>query len=153
MSDREYIMRQLRGVRTVLVGLLAGLAVCALITLVSCSGRIVTREVPVVVKETSTEYKVQTQAVHDTLLMRDSVYHYVQGDTVRIERWHYLHGTTSVARVDTVLRVDTVPSVVTVTETKEVAKPPAWWQSFLKFAVGFAMGLIIIRAVGAKFKG
>ena len=65
-------------------------------------------EVPVVVTQEHTIESMRIDHVRDTLVQRDSIYHYVQGDTVRIERWHYLQGTTNVVRVDTVQVTDSV---------------------------------------------
>ncbi|MBQ7690212.1 MAG: hypothetical protein IJT30_03330, partial [Muribaculaceae bacterium] len=93
-------------------------------------------EVPVVVEHTSVQHR--TDIVRDTLLMRDSVYHYVQGDTVRVERWHYSVKVKRVAVSDTVR--DTVPRVVEVTRTevREVAKAPPWWERALMWLGGIA---------------
>ena len=115
-----------------LLGILLGLLAClALSLLVGCSPRIVTQEVPVLVEHT-TEHS-STDIVRDTLIMRDSVWHYVQGDTVRIERWHHVANVSKMIRTDTIR--DTVPRVVTVTRTevREVNRL-RWWQRALMWA-------------------
>ena len=122
-----------------LLGILLGLLAClALSLLVGCSPRIVTQEVPVLVEHT-TERR-STDIVRDTLIMRDSVWHYVQGDTVRIERWHHVANVSKMIRTDTIR--DTVPRVVTVTRTevREVNRL-RWWQSALMW-LGVVAGLL-----------
>ena len=119
---------------TALLGILLGLLAClALSLLVGCSPRIVTQEVPVLVEHT-TEHR-STDIVRDTLIMRDSVWHYVQGDTVRIERWHHVANVSKMIHTDTIR--DTVPRVVTVTRTEvhEVNRL-RWWQRALMWAGG-----------------
>lgn len=122
-----------------LLGILLGLLAClALSLLVGCSPRIVTQEVPVLVEHT-TEHR-STDIVRDTLIMRDSVWHYVQGDTVRIERWHHVANVSKMIKTDTIR--DTVPRVVTVTRTEvhEVNRL-RWWQRALMW-VGGVTGLL-----------
>lgn len=119
-----------------LLGILLGLLAClALSLLVGCSPRIVTQEVPVLVEHT-TEHS-STDIVRDTLIMRDSVWHYVQGDTVRIERWHHVANVSKMIRTDTIR--DTVPRVVTVTRTEvREVNVLRWWQRALMWAGGVA---------------
>lgn len=128
--------KALANVGKVLLAICIGLWVCWLLS--GCSPRIVEVEKPVIVEQTHTQ--THTDIVRDTLVWRDSVYHYVKGDTVVIEKWH---NTTRIERVgisDT-LR-DTIPKVVTVTETRvrEVNRLH-WWQSALMWAgVVFLLG-------------
>lgn len=78
--------------------------------------------------------------MRDTLVWRDSVYHFVKGDTVVIEKWHNTVRVERVGISDT-LR-DTIPKVVTVTETqvREVNRI-RWWQSVLMWSgVVFLLG-------------
>ena len=93
--------------------------------------------------------KIKVDHIRDTLIQRDSIYHYIKGDTTIIERWHYLQGTTKVAKVDTFIKVDSVPYPVTTTkevvEVKEV-NILHWWQKML-IAIGggslIALALLI----------
>lgn len=126
IHDTSHTRRALTEVCKVIVALLLGLAVCALLG--GCKTRYVTQEVPVLVEHT-TEHR-STDIVRDTLIMRDSVWHYVQGDTVRIERWHHVANVSKMIRTDTIR--DTVPQVVTVTKTivNEV-NVLHWWQKAL----------------------
>lgn len=100
-------------------------------------------EVPVVVTQEHHTESVKVDHVRDTLIQRDSVYYYVKGDTVRIEKWHYLQGTTNVVRVDTLIKVDSVQvPVVTervVTQIEKVEKPLKWWQKALMWAGGIGI--------------
>lgn len=107
----------------------------------------VTKEVPVVTEHTTEHH--HTDIVRDTLYHRDSVYHYVQGDTVIIEKWHHIANVSKKIVTDTIR--DTIPQIVTVTRTeiKEVNRIH-WWQSALMWAggfsiVGFAVTLYIKR--------
>lgn len=114
MSD--YIIQTLKG-------LLWGLAVCGLITLL-CGCRTKYVAAP----ERHTEYAVRTDTVYisrkDSVRVLDSVMveRWRQGDTVYIsrDRWRYrdriLADTLLRTRTDTMIRTDTVTLVVTATE-------------------------------------
>ena len=114
------------------------LPILCLVLLCGCHGtKTITErvEVPVVVTQEHTIESVRIDHVRDTLVQRDSIYHYVQGDTVRIERWHYLQGTTNVVRIDTVHVTDSVQVPVVTTQTiekeVEVPRPLSWAQKTL----------------------
>ena len=126
------------------------LILCLVLTLDGCRGtKTITErvEVPVVVTQEHHTESVKVDHVRDTLIQRDSVYYYVKGDTVRIERWHYLQGTTNVVRVDTLIKVDSVQvPVVTervVTQIEKVEKPLKWWQKGLMWAGGIGIVLLV----------
>lgn len=113
---------------------------CALLcALCGCKTRYITTEVPVVVEHTSVQH--HTDIVRDTLLMRDSVYHFVKGDTCIIERWHHAVKVERVLVADTIR--DTIPQVVTqrITEVREVNRLH-WWQSALMW-LGMAAMLFV----------
>lgn len=96
------------------------LPILCLVLLCGCHGtKTLTErvEVPVVVTQEHTIESVRIDHVRDTMVQRDSIYHYVHGDTLRIERWHYLQGTTNVVRVDTVHVTDSVQVPVVTTQT------------------------------------
>lgn len=105
-------------------------------------------EVPVVVTQEHHTESVKIDHVRDTLIQRDSVYHYIQGDTVRIERWHYLQGTTNVVRVDTVHKTDSVQVPVVTTQTiekrVEVPRPLSWWQKTLIIIGGSSLIALLL---------
>lgn len=105
-------------------------------------------EVPVVVTQEHTIESVKIDHVRDTLIQRDSVYHYIQGDTVRIERWHYVQGTTNVVRVDTVHKTDSVQVPVVTTQTiekrVEVSRPLSWWQKTLMIIGGSSLIALLL---------
>ena len=126
------------------------LILCLVLTLDGCRGtKTITErvEVPVVVTQEHHTESVKVDHVRDTLIQRDSVYYYVKGDTVRIEKWHYLQGTTNVVRVDTLIKVDSVQvPVVTervVTQIEKVEKPLKWWQKGLMWAGGIGILLLV----------
>lgn len=135
----------IRGCSELVVGFGVALLACLLISLCGCKAqRVVERvEVPVVVTQEHTIESVKVDHVRDTLIQRDSIYHYIKGDTVLIERWHYLQGSTKAVRVDTLIKVDSVevPVVTTkvVTKTEQVEKPLHWWQRALMLMGGLAL--------------
>ena len=125
------------------------LILCLVLLLDGCRGtKTITErvEVPVVVTQEHHTESVKVDHVRDTLIQRDSVYYYVKGDTVRIEKWHYLQGTTNVVRVDTLIKVDSVQVPVEVvrqtTEIKEV-NVLKWWQKGLMWAGGIGIVLLV----------
>lgn len=105
-------------------------------------------EVPVVVTQEHTIESVKIDHVRDTLIQRDSVYHYIKGDTIVIERWHHTQGTTTTTRVDTLHIYDSIPYPVETTHETIVTKIQEvnvlrWWQKAL-----MAIGGIAIVAFG-----
>lgn len=132
----------------------AGLLACLVITLCGCKSqkevqveRVV---VPVPIVQEHTIESVKIDHVRDTLVQRDSVYHYVKGDTVLVEKWHWLQGSTNTVRVDTLIKYDSIEVPVevvrektrTVTKIKEVEKPLKWWQQALMW-MGFGLMCLI----------
>lgn len=130
-----------RGCSELVVGVVLGLLACLLISLCACKPQkeLVTEkvEVPVVVTQEHHTESVRVDVVRDTIRQRDSIYHYIKGDTTIIERWHYYTTNNNVVRVDTLIRVDSVQVPVEVVRTKEVTKieevekPLHWWQKCL----------------------
>lgn len=114
------------------------LEILLLVILCGCKTKYITTEVPVVVEHTSVQH--HTDIVRDTLLMRDSIWHYVQGDTCIIERWHHSVKVERVMVADTIR--DTIPRVVTqrVTDVREV-NVLHWWQKALMWS-----GVLLIAA-------
>lgn len=131
---REFRRNTIRHLLATLLAIAIGMVVCALLS--GCKTTEVVREVPVVVEHTTTQR--HTDIVRDTLMMRDSVYHYIKGDTVIIERWHETINNNFVSVADTVH--DTIPKVVPVTVTKEVPRAVQWWQVA---AILAAFGVVI----------
>ena len=134
----------LRDVGRVLVAIVLGMVVCWLLG--GCSPRIVEVEKPVVVEQTHTQ--THTDIVRDTLIWRDSVYHYVQGDTTIIERWHHVANVSKMIVTDTIR--DTIPKVVTVTRTErvEVARKASLIERALMWAggIGIAVTALLVAA-------
>ena len=131
---------------SVLVLLAIILSICVLSTFCSsCKTKYITTEVPVVVHERDSIYKINTLQIHDTLMMRDSVYHYVKGDTTIIERWHQLQAVNHISRIDTVTQIQykEVPVTITKTETVEVEKKLSWFQKLF-----ITLGKIVLGIFG-----
>lgn len=140
------------GCSELVLGFALALLACLLISLCSCKPtkevQIERVEVPVVVTQEHTIESVKIDHVRDTLIQRDSIYHYVQGDTTIIERWHHTQGQSIITRVDTLHIYDSVPYPVITTQIKEVTKIQEvnvlkWWQKLF-----IAIGGIAIVALG-----
>ncbi len=105
-------------------------------------------EVPVPIVQEHTIESVKIDHVRDTLVQRDSVFHFVKGDTVLIEKWHNLQGTTNVVRVDTVHVTDSVQVPVVTTQTierqVEVPRPLSWAQKTLMIFGGVSMIAVLL---------
>lgn len=132
------------------------LIICLVLLFDGCKGtKTLTErvEVPVVVTQEHTIESVRIDHVRDTLVQRDSIYHYVQGDTVRIERWHYLQGTTNVVRIDTVHVTDSVQVPVVTTQTiereVEVPRPLSWAQKTLMI-IGCVSMIAVLLLIAYK---
>ena len=78
-GNRQHFKRSLLSVGKVLLAICIGLCICWLLS--GCSPKIVEVEKPVIVEQTHTQH--HTDIVRDTLVWRDSVYHFVKGDTFR----------------------------------------------------------------------
>lgn len=145
--------RSLKSAGCSLVYLALAMLVClALSLLFGCKTKYITQEVPVVVHERDSIYKVQQFHTHDTLIMRDSVTTYIKGDTVHFEKWHYLQAVNNVARVDTVYkdRNVEVPVTVTKTEVREVNKLH-WWQQALMWMGGALLAFFGWKIIKRRF--
>lgn len=158
MSDTEkFITNAPSGCLSAFIGVSLAFIICAILSflLSGCKGKeyITERvEVPVVVTQEHTVESVKIDHVRDTLIQRDSVYHYIKGDTTIIERWHYLQGRSSALRVDTLHIYDSVPYPVTTTkevvEVKEV-NVLHWWQKML---IAIGGGSLIALILFAAYK-
>lgn len=109
-------------------------------------------EVPVVVTQEHTIESVKIDHIRDTLIQRDSIYHYIKGDTTIIERWHHTQGQSIITRVDTLHIYDSVPYPVTTTQIKEVTKVEEvnvlrLWQKLLMGIGGIS--LVVLALLGA----
>ena len=154
-NESNFIYNVPSGCLSSLIGVFLALLVCLLLSLLlaGCKGKeyITERvEVPVVVTQEHTVESVKIDHIRDTLIQRDSIYHYVQGDTTIIERWHYMQGRSSALRVDTLHIYDSVPYPVTT--TKEVIKTEQvnvlhWWQKTLIVVGGVAIITILLTIV------
>ena len=158
------------GCMEIVAGLFLGAIFCLIISLCSCKPtkemQIERVEVPVVVEQEHHTENVRVDIVRDTIrqrdsvVYRDSIYHYIKGDTTIIERWHYVtnnhHYTdnNNKVRVDTLLKVDSVQVPIEVvresvkTEIKEVNKL-TWAQKTL---MGFGGIAILAGAIFIAYK-
>lgn len=150
-----------KGCSELIVGFGLGLLACLLITLCSCRGghEVIKEQVPVVVTQEHHTESVRVDIVRDTIHQRDSIYHYIKGDTTIIERWHYYTNNNNAVRIDTLIKVDSVQvPVVTervVTEVQEVEKPLKWWQRALMMLGGVMLvvtGLTLAHWLGKRQK-
>lgn len=147
-GNRQHFKRSLLSVGKVLLAICIGLCICWLLS--GCSPKIVEVEKPVIVEQTHTQH--HTDIVRDTLVWRDSVYHFVKGDTVIIEKWHHSLEVRKMVVADTVR--DTIPKVVTVAETRIVEKNVLrWWQKLLCWAGGLALACSAIFVAVRLRKG
>lgn len=145
-----------RGCGTSCLGFALGCLACLLLSLLlaGCKGQeLVTEtiEKPVIVTQEHHTESVRVDIVRDTIHQRDSIYHYIKGDTTIIERWHYYTNNNQQIKVDTLVKVDTVQvPVVTervVTKVEQVEKPLRWWQRlFIGFGGLCAIGLCMAIA-------
>lgn len=138
-----------KGCSELIVAFVLSLLVCFVITCcVGCKPHkeVVTEyvEQPVVVTQEHHTESVRVDIVRDTIHQRDSIYHYINGDTTIIERWHYYTNNNQQVRVDTLVKVDSVQVPVEVVRVKEVAKVEEvnrlkWWQRLLMGIGGLAL--------------
>ena len=165
MRDFWEILENLKGCLPIATGMLFGIVFCLLITMCGCKGvkevqtetQIERVEVPVpVIQEHHTE-NVRVDLVRDTLIRHDSVSYYIKGDTVRIEKWHYLTHNNVQYKVDTLVKVEyvekpvtvtnTVEKVKTVTQEVEVEKKLNKWQQFKMDTGGLMLALLGIAII------
>ena len=155
-NENNFIYNVPSGCFSSLIGVFLAFLVCLLLSLLfaGCKKGYITErvEVPVVVTQEHTIESVKIDHVRDTLIQRDSIYHYVQGDTTIIERWHHVQGQSIITRVDTLHVYDSVPYPVATTQIKEVTKVEEvnvlrWWQKLLMVIGGIA--LVVVGLLGA----
>jgi hypothetical protein len=156
MSDDSHILYNVpSGCFSSLVGMFLAILACLFLSLMlsGCkAGKVVTEreEVPVVVTQEHHTESVRVDIVRDTIHQRDSIYHYIKGDTTIIERWHYMQGTTKATKVDTLRIYDSVPYPVTVTkETTQIKEVNAlrWWQKLFIAIGGVSLIFLLLLMV------
>ena len=105
------------------------LVACIFLTmaLVGCKTKYIASE-PVIVHERDSIVRVNTIQVHDTLHTRDSVYHYVKGDTTIIEKWHQIEKINIINRTDTIVQVQEKEIPVPYPQPYPVEKELSFWQ-------------------------
>ena len=110
------------------------LSVCLMI--VSCRS---VKYVPVETVKTDSVYVNKVQ--RDSIRLQDSIFVFVKGDTVRIEKYKYLYRDRVV--VDTVYKVQ----CDTIRVPYPVEKPLTRWQRWKLDLGGFAMAAIVITVL------
>lgn len=110
------------------------LSVCLMI--VSCRS---VKYVPVETVKTDSVYVNKVE--RDSIRLQDSIFVFVKGDTVRIEKYKYLYRDRVV--VDTVYKVQ----CDTIRVPYPVEKPLTRWQKWKLDLGGFAMAAIIITVL------
>ena len=110
------------------------LSVCLMI--VSCRS---VKYVPVETVKTDSVYVNKVQ--RDSIRLQDSIFVFVKGDTVRIEKYKYLYRDRAV--VDTVYKVQ----CDTIRVPYPVEKPLTRWQKWKLDLGGFAMAAIAITVL------
>lgn len=161
--SKDFDNATVKGCSELIVAFALGLLICLIISLcASCRPQkelqIERVEVPVVVTQEHTIESVKIDHIRDTLIQRDSVYHYIKGDTMVIERWHHTQGTTTTTRVDTLHVYDSIPYPVETTHETIVTKIQEvnvlkWWQKALMAIGGIALvvfGFLIAYKIGKK---
>ena len=161
--SKDFDNATIKGCSELIVAFALGLLICLVISLcASCKPQkelqIERVEVPVVVTQEHTIESVKIDHIRDTLIQRDSVYHYIKGDTIVIERWHHTQGTTTTTRVDTLHIYDSIPYPVQTTHETIVTKIQEvnvlrWWQKALMVCGGIALvvfGFGIAYKIGKK---
>lgn len=125
--------------------------------LTGCRTKYIATE-PVIVHERDSIVRVNAIQVHDTLHTRDSVYHYVKGDTTIIEKWHQIEKINNINTTDTVYRDNYKEVPVEVPVPYPVEKELTFWErTRMKAGSLFIILLGGLLAVGAfkiykKFK-
>lgn len=135
---------------TVLALIAVIFAICVLIPLLSgCKTKYITTEVPVIMHERDSIVSVQHIHTHDTLMMRDSVYHYIKGDTVLIEKWHTLQAINKVVKVDTVYKEKEAEKPITIKEEIPIEVPAklSWWQKLCILLGKLGLGIFGIWGI------
>lgn len=161
--SKDFDNATVKGCSELIVAFALGLLICFFLSMcVGCKPQkelqIERVEVPVVVTQEHTIESVKIDHIRDTLIQRDSIYHYIKGDTTIIERWHHTQGNTIVTRVDTLHIYDSIPYPVETTHETIVTKIQEvnvlkWWQKGLMVFGGIALvvlGLMTAYKIGKK---
>ena len=156
--SNEYDNATIKGCSELIVAFALGLLICFAIS-VCCVGCKPQKEI---VSEVIEKPVIVTQEHHTENvrvdIVRDTIFHYIKGDTTIIERWHYYTNNNQQVRVDTLVKVDSVQVPVEVVREREVTKIEKvnilhWWQKLLMGIGGLsfiAVGLFVAYKVGKK---
>lgn len=92
-------------------------------------------------KSTEKEVYYNVTVIRDTLLQRDSVYHYEKGDTILIEKWHNVYNPVYKTQIvtDTIVKTDTITNTIQVPQVAD--NKVSFWQRLYE---GFMSALIFL---------
>ena len=127
----------------IVLGLVAAII---LLMMTGCKTRYIASE-PVIVHERDSIVRVNTLQVHDTLHTRDSIYHFVKGDSTIIERWHYVNNINHVNTTDTVYRDNIKEVPVPYPKPYPVEKQLTFWER-TRMKAGNLFFILLIGALG-----
>lgn len=127
----------------IVLGLVAAIV---LLMLSGCRTKYIASE-PVIVHERDSIVRVNTLQVHDTLHTRDSIYHFVKGDSTIIERWHYVNNINRVNTTDTVYQDKIKEIPVPYPKPYPVEKQLTFWER-TRMKAGNLFFILLIGALG-----
>lgn len=115
------------------------LYIIILLMLAICFTACRTKYIPV--ETIRTEYKTRDSIRFDSIYQRDSVYMFINGDTVYLYKYKYLYRYLTINKMDTVIKVDSIQVPY------PVEKQLSRWQSIKMELGGWAFGIIIVFAL------
>ena len=95
-----------------------------------------------------TEYR--DNFVRDSIIRYDSVYMKDHGDTIYLERYHYLYRNKIVR--DSIFKTDTIRVPYPVETVREVKKPLSGWQNFQVWCGRIALAVVLLAGIYLALK-
>ncbi len=118
------------------------------LTLAACSPRTLTAHPVELPRITRRDLRSETRS-RDTLIIHDSIYIRVKGDTVWRDRIRTLRDIRTLTLRDTLLIRDSIPVPVEVLRTVPVEKPLRWHQKTLIYS-GILLWLLVIARTALR---
>ena len=125
-----------------------------LLFITSCSVREKIVEVPVEKIKKEYIYNTKIDTIRDSIMTKDSVFMYIQGDTVfktKIQN-KYLYKYRNIYIKDTIYNTDTIPKIVTVTKENK-ATSTIIKDAILQIGILFLVILLIAATLKLKKNG
>ena len=147
LSDDERIAATILRIVYTCLGILVAVLLCALL-----SGCTTTKYVPV--PEYHTDTLRVTQYQRDSVYVHDSTEIRINGDTVRIDRWHTAWRDRIIHDTVYQSKHDSIPYPVDV--VKEVPAKLTWWQQTRLHLANIVLWLLVLLAIiyiGKKYIG